>query len=455
MKIQNSFIYSLLLFNRISRSYIHLVVILILACYVQETQAQIWIWQELNPIPEAVSNNAVTAAQIDGNTYVYSFTGIDESKQYNGIHAKAWRYSLENDSWEQLPNIPGNKGRIAAGASTINNKIYIVGGYEVFASGNEKSFDELWEFDPNTNEYKALAPLPVPIDDHIQATWRDSLLFIITGWSDRTNVPDVQIYNPQTNEWFKGNSTPDNADYKVFGGSGVIIGDTIYYAGGAKIEGNNFLLGNTFRKGYIHPDDPTMIDWEVSERDLAIGYRMGAITLSDGQAAWIGGSGVAYNYDGIAYNGSGGVPPFRRIVYYQPTNGQLSLNDDFPVAVMDLRSIAAIAPDQFIIAGGMETGQKVSNKTYILTYLADILNGQEAQTIVNPPAVYPSPATDYITIEEEKKGTLTLYHLHGKQALQTSHKKGQSLNLQTLPNGVYLMYFKGKKHTWFKKIIIN
>ena len=163
-------------------------------------------------------------------------------------------------------------------------------------------------------------PIPTPIDDQVQATWRDSLIYVVTGWSNNGNVGKVQIYNPNTNTWEEGTPVPTSpnyeTDYYVFGGSGTIIGDTLYYIGGA----SGYFLGPVFpatthlRKGYINPEDPTEITWSGEETNIARGYRMAAGHWNDQQAVWIGGSQITYNYNGIDYNGSGGVPPTTRVV---------------------------------------------------------------------------------------------------------------------------------------------
>lgn len=82
--------------------------------------------------------------------------------------------------------------------------------------------------------------LPVPIDDHVQDVWRDSLLYIINGWYDSTNVRRTQIYNPVSNNWSIG--TPYNSKMiPTFGASGGINGDFIYIQGGARSEEMLFL----------------------------------------------------------------------------------------------------------------------------------------------------------------------------------------------------------------------
>ena len=78
--------------------------------------------------------------------------------------------------------------------------------------------------------------------------YKDSLIYVVTGWSGSgfsgTNVANVQIYNPANDTWSVGTPVPNTNQYKAFGASGIIVEDTIYYFGGAKISGFNFLPAN-------------------------------------------------------------------------------------------------------------------------------------------------------------------------------------------------------------------
>lgn len=328
------------------------------------TGAQIKIkWETVPAMPMAVSNNAVCAGKIADTNFVFSFGGIDTSKKYTGITQRSFRYNTVSKIWKEIAPLPDVLGKIASAASVIKNKIYIVGGYHVLPGAREISSARVHIYEPATNSYVEGAPVPGGIDDHVQGVWRDSLLYIITGWSQNGNVSTVQLYNPANNTWQHGTSVPETKQYKVFGASGVIIADTIYYAGGAYYE-KNYPLGSVFRKGIISKDDPTQIEWTNEEDSSALGYRMAAVAI-DNVPYWIGGSAVSYNYNGVAYNGSGGVSALSRLIGYS-SQGYLSLYKQLP-AVMDLRGAAVIGKNQFVLAGGMSSGQQVTNKVYQVT----------------------------------------------------------------------------------------
>lgn len=391
-------------------------------------------WSELKNMPEAVSNNAVTAAVVEGAPYVYSFGGIDSTKLYSGIHLRSYRLNVPGNMWESIQPLPDTLGKIAMAAGTVKNKIYITGGYYVLSNGTELSSNKVHVFDPAANSYLPdAAPLPVPVDDHVQAVWRDSLIYVISGWSNNNNVSNVQIYNPATNEWAIGTPVPNNTNYKVFGASGVIIGDTIYYAGGAKF-GFAFPLVGFFRKGVINPSNPYQITWLGNENPIATGYRMAAGSYEN-NAFWVGGSLVSYNYNGIAYNGSGGVPPLDRMLTYTSDNGTLTADFGVLPPVMDLRGLAKIAPNRFIIAGGMTGNQKVNNKTILLTdesytNLHTAANNQQL-------TFYPNPANKLLVFESCLPVTVCLYNAEGNCVWNQQVYNRHEADVSALPAGLY------------------
>ena len=339
-------------------------ILIFLFCYT--TNAQVTI-TEISTLPERISNNAVCEGFIDGTPYIFSFGGIDSTKLYTGIHLKSFRYNTLTGKTIQIPDLPDTLGKIAMAASRIGNIIYIAGGYHVFKDDSELSSNKMHRYDIKNNVFlDDGADIPTPIDDHVQALWRDSLLFIVTGWSNKTNVSGVQIYNPATDSWVIGSSTSNDDNYKSFGASGIIVKDTIYYFGGAR-SSKGFGIQNQLRKGIINPSDPSQITWSISTPDSSInGYRM-ACTAVDENIYWIGGSTVTYNYNGVAYNGSGGVPPSSRIVWTSTNN--VVLNKIYQSEIpMDLRGVANVSDKIKYIAGGMMANQTVTNKIYKIEF---------------------------------------------------------------------------------------
>ena len=326
-----------------------------------------WTWTELDTMPFRISNNAVAGATLLGEPHVYSFCGIDTTKIYSGISNRAFRFNYITDTWDEIANTPNTLPLIAAAASTVKNKIYIIGGYHVYSNGSETSSNEVIIYNPELNIYESNgAAVPVPIDDQAQCVWRDSLIYVISGWSNTTNVTNVQIYNPALNSWAVGTPVPNLTTYKVFGSSGFILGDTIFYFGGAS-TGFNFPAGKVLRKGIINASDPTQITWSIEDDAPNNNYRSACLNYAN-SVYWVGGSATSYNYNGIAYNGSGGVAAMQQIMRYDAYTQTWFARTGAPFSVMDLRGVAQVGPTSWVICGGMKENQEVSNRTFLLEF---------------------------------------------------------------------------------------
>ena len=413
-----------------------------------------WNWQTLPLMPERIANNAVTAAEVNGQTHVFSFSGIDQTKIFSGINLKSFRYNTVTQVWDTIPPLPDPMGgKVAAGANTVNNIIYIIGGYHVFANGSELSSEKVHRYDPETNTYLSDgADLPRSIDDHVQAVWRDSLIYVVTGWHNTTNFPDVQIYDPANDTWQMGDPVPSNNDYRAFGASGVIIGDTIFYYGGAA-TGFNFPGRRKVRKGVINPNDPTQITWELlPDPPGEIGYRTGAASY-DNRAFWIGGSGVTYNFDGIAYNGSGGVDPLARILTFDTERQQYFEGLGAPHQVMDLRGVAQISPTEFIICGGMTPGQVVTDSAFLLTY--DPVIGSIGETQIPAVEVFPNPAQKEVRVKIDQPAFVRIYDAAGKLVQRQKLAINQPMDVSQLSNGIYTLSLNVETTFYRSRLVVK
>ena len=421
--------------------------------------AQDWMVTVVDSLPVKVSNNAVCEGFINGNPYLFSFAGIDSTKQYSGIHLKSFRYDITNKTVLTLPDLPDTLGKIAAGASRVGDVIYIIGGYHVFSNGSEKSSGKVHRFDVTNNLFLTDGTdIPVAIDDHVQAVWRDSLIFVITGWSNSANVPNVQIYNPILDIWTSGTPTPNTGQYKAFGASGTIIGDTIYYFGGAAM-GSSFPAQNYLRKGIIDPTDPTKITWSRIIPGLQDrGYRMACTNVLN-EIHWIGGSKITYNFNGIAYNGSGGVPPANRDIYIG-TSGTLwaqSSKNNFP---MDLRGIASINDGEKYLAGGMLAGQVVTNKIYKLLWKPSFIGLTESDLNPMEISISPNPVENKMTIKYAGQISdsvkIEIVDLQGKVVLKTQMENDfltiTDLNLKP---GIYFLQVRDGQQILTKKFVVQ
>lgn len=396
---------------------------------------QVWEWTELQQMPFRTSNNAMCEAKVSTDEFVYSFGGIDTTKVYSGIHNRCFKYTVATDTWIEIDSLPDPEPKIAAAASFVKGKIYIIGGYHVYQGGSEVSSELVHVYNPVTDTFEANgAIIPTPIDDHVQCVYKDSLIFVVSGWSNTGNVANVQIYDPTLDQWQAGTNTINNAFFKAFGASGTIIGDTIYYHGGA--AGGSFAARKYMRKGYINPLDPTDITWEqMADAPGEAGYRS-ACSSSGNTLFWVGGSPISYNYNGIAYNGSGGVDPSARVLTFNVASYDYYDNISEPFGVMDLRGIAKLDNNRWIVCGGMDTNQVVSNRTLLL--FGPIALGIEENVYDN---LIVKDLGDRIIIEANEVMSPRLMNLEGRQLKSFDSNTSFEIIREDYPDGQYLFIF--------------
>ncbi len=399
-----------------------------------EAQYQ-WNWTPLSNMPMRTSNNAVASFNsVTGQSYLYSFGGIDSTKSSAGIHQRVFELNFLSNSWSEKQALPDTLGKIAMGASFVKGKIFVIGGYHVLPNGNEISSDKVHVFNPNLGVFENdAASIPVPIDDHVQCVYKDSLIFVVTGWSQTTNKPDVQIFNPTLNQWTTGTSLPNNNNFKAFGASGYIVGDTLYYFGGVT-TGLSFVARDYMRKGFINPNDPTDIVWStMSPAPGGAGYRM-ACGASGETVFWVGGSSVGYNFDGMAYNGSGGVEPESRILHLNSPSNNYQNNSNEPYAVMDLRGIGELGSGRWLICGGMDSNQVVSNRSFLLEN-----SSLSVVALENIPDFSIEYLVEKVVVKSTIPVDIRLFTTDGRMVKKVQNNMFFEMNREDFKSGVYIV----------------
>ncbi len=375
-----------------------------------------WSWTKLADLPISTSNNAVVEVISNTGKYVYSFGGISASLTQSDIHQRVFKYDVSQDSWTEMDEIPDTSGKIASSASFVNGKIYLIGGYHVASNGNETSSNKVHIYNPSLDTFEADGnPIPIPIDDHVQAVWKDSLIYVITGWSNTGNVPDVQIYNPKLNSWMMGTPTPNTSFYKSSGASGYILGDTIFYFGGVK-DYPTFESSNILRKGIIDKNDPTLIDWTLINSGNGEPLYRGACSGHNETVFWIGGSKEAYNFNALEYYTNLPVKPNQRIYEVDLDKKTQSNIYNSQTQGMDLRGIAKLGGGNWIIAGGIDSLQQATKNTYLLhnPKLSDIGKANK------PPLFKIKSNGDYFDVMTENIGEVIVYDIQGRILYRTN-----------------------------------
>ncbi|MCG6871053.1 MAG: galactose oxidase [Gammaproteobacteria bacterium] len=311
---------------------------------------------EVPPLPVAVSNNAVAAIRNpDGSTSLFSFLGLLEGKSRRDVTNRAFSWSSGAPAWKELPPVPG-RGRLAGVAVTVGQRVFLFGGYTVGEDHSEVSTAGVFAFDPSGTRYLERAPMPIPVDDSIALAYRDRWVYLVSGWHDKGNVSQVQVYDTQTDRWQQATPYPGAP---VFGHAGGLVGNQLLVADGVRVAAiengkRRFEMSAECWVGTIDPADPFHIRWRrVPAHPGPPRYRMAAGAGASG-VLFVGGSANPYNFNGIGYNGVASEPAtmlfawdFARDAWRDPGPGP---------ATMDHRGLVRLG-DGFLVIGGMGPGQ--------------------------------------------------------------------------------------------------
>ena len=317
------------------------------------------------PLPEPVTNNAVASVHIDDEQYILSFMGLSAGKGHKDVHNKAWKLDINaaEPKWQTITPVPSSlklKGRLASIAVSIDENVYLFGGYTVSSSDEEESAPDVYQYHVPTDTYTKLPPMPVPVDDAIALTYRDRYIYLISGWHNDGNVNLTQVFDTVKMEWFQ--ASPFIGE-PVFGHAGGIVDNLMMVCDGVRTmpsmhKRRGFAQQTSCFRGKINPANPSKINWYSWFHPTDAGrYRMAAAGDPDNdRILFVGGSLNPYNFNGIGYNGQPSEPTSEIWSYHVdkkrwellPSKGQ----------TMDHRGLINVNGQWFTV-GGMGKNQKV------------------------------------------------------------------------------------------------
>jgi hypothetical protein len=216
-------------------------------------------------------------------------------------------------------------------------------------------------FLPDSARFETETSMPIAVDDSVALAWRDRWIVLVSGWHDKANVTDVQIYDTQTRRWISATPFPGQP---VFGHAGGLVGDTMVICDGVTADkgadGKNvFAISNACWQGTLDTQQPTQISWHALPAHPGKPlYRAGAVG-DDGRIVFAGGSGRPYNYNGIGYDKLP-AEPSASVFSYDPARGLWQTHAPLPQAGMDFRGLVPFGGGSYGLFGGMRDGQRVS-----------------------------------------------------------------------------------------------
>jgi len=177
------------------------------------------VWTTKAPMPTARS--APMAAVIGNRIYV---AGGAPDQAGRTLEA----YDPANDSWTSLPPMPTGRNHVAGGA--IGGKLYVVGGRPPL------TLAVMEVFDPSTANWETRAPMPTGRSGHAAAVV-NGCLYVFGGEGNPNATSGVfsqaESYDPGSNAWTTLAPMPSPRH----GVGAAAVGNRIYLPGGGSVQG--------------------------------------------------------------------------------------------------------------------------------------------------------------------------------------------------------------------------
>ncbi len=143
-------------------------------------------WTMKKPMP--VPAHHIMTAVWNGKIYVFGgFVKPPNVAAWQPIN-RAWEYDPQTDVWKALAPMPTPRG--AGWAAEVNGKIYVMGGAQANVRGNPTApftpgtpqlvLGTVEEYDPATDRWQSRAPMPTP-RNHLLAAAVDGKIYAIGG----------------------------------------------------------------------------------------------------------------------------------------------------------------------------------------------------------------------------------------------------------------------------------
>jgi N-acetylneuraminic acid mutarotase len=322
--------------------------------------------QELAPVPSAVSDNAVTAVNINRQILIYSFMGLGPDRTWNSVSNSAYAFNLKYNKWTTIRSGPGS-GRLGAVAASAQDQVFLIGGFVPDQSRLQAVIPDLSIYDPIGLRWYRGPDLPSPVRDAIAGVYHDRYIYVVGGLGKTGPTNEVQVYDVVAQRWLQATPSPGTP---VFGHAGTVVGDSIIYVDGARknAAGNKpaYVASDECWLGKIDHKDPKKIQWsKLPPHPGGARYRIAAGGSDrDVKAYFAGGSEAIYDYNGIGLDGKPAEPSPEVFAFNLRSNSWDPMQNA-PNPTMDHRGLIA-TPDGLIVVGGMASGPKVVANTVVL-----------------------------------------------------------------------------------------
>lgn len=269
-----------------TRARLTLIALLAVSCWAVTAAAQ--TWSRRAPFPEA--SEEIYGIAAGGRLYV--FGGLAPGWKPKGL---VYEYDPARDAWTKKRPMPLPSHHVAV--AELGGKIYVIGGFVLPESGAPawQPIDNVWEYDPAADTWKALAPLPTKRGSP-NAVVVNGKIYVIGGAGlhpgsretslhparPHRSVGTNEVYDPATNRWESRSSMPTARNHAA----AAAVDGKIYVIGGR--VGSAFIT-RASNTDVVEVYDPATDQWGALLAPMPTPRSAGAWGTHDGRIYVAGG----------------------------------------------------------------------------------------------------------------------------------------------------------------------
>jgi N-acetylneuraminic acid mutarotase len=195
-----------------------------------QPEADQGVWHTASPAP--TMRTEVAAATLNEKIYVVG--GFEQPGFGNfinlGITPSLQAYDPATDRWTSRAPMPVGLHHVGIGVA--GGKLYVIGGYKQSGFSVWQPVATVYAYNPATNTWAEHAPMPTP-RGALAVTAHDGKLYAIGGYDRKANSAAVEVYDPERKTWAVRAPLPTPRDHlaaatlsgKVYAIGGRLNGD--------------------------------------------------------------------------------------------------------------------------------------------------------------------------------------------------------------------------------------
>ena len=302
-------------------------------------------WVKLAPFPEPAQEIGGTVA--NGKVYIMGGLPVGSNSKPKGI---VWEYDSATDKWTKKKPMPLPAHHIAV--TQYRGKVYVFGGGAQLEAGgpNWVPINNAWEDDPDTDSWKALAPMPTPRGAAVAAEVGGKIYVIggasvhpgakvvgISATVPHRSVGTNEAYDPAANTWQTRSPMPTARNHAAIG----VVNGRIYVLGGR--VGSAFVVASN--TDVVEEYDPATDSWGFAKARMP-SPRSGTAYGSYGGKIYVtGGEHLDNQIVGV----------FRDFQAFNPGTNDWTILPPMPIARHGL--VGGIIGDRFyVVSGHLQSG---------------------------------------------------------------------------------------------------